>query len=207
MARLSGFHSLEAAASRPTSSGDLRALMRGTPGFLGVFPANAVPTLTRPGQSYIANVLGARWAGRKVGHWTAGAAVPASGPLKGVPVFFDSYGLAPGEERVLLGLPPWPKPLRDAMDRSARALGRAWVFSSFDYQGWRPDPLNADSCGSWAVLAARHHCDVFAPVFRELRKVPAEERNGVAVLLVNGHQTTPQGASVVDDPRVVARSR
>lgn len=170
-----GWREVELESRRPLSGDTLAAWMRGVPGFRGVFDADEAPVLTRPGDVAIANLLPRDAPPEAVGHWVA-YGVARSGPNKGAPVYFDSYGMAPGEENKFMGLPPG-SPVGEALEKASRILGRPVVVSGFPFQRFGPGSLSRDVCGDYAVLAARTGLDLQAPVFQALAELSPARRN------------------------------
>lgn len=117
-----------------TTSTQLNAVCRGTPGFRGVFAADQLPDDIRPGDSLIANYDTHDEDGT---HWVA-MRFPANAPAE----FFDSFGLAPDQADRLLERETH---FRQYLARHSAAAG-AWAWNRFDFQC-----LRDNTCGEFAA--------------------------------------------------------
>ena len=117
-----------------TDANQLLEVCKNIPSFLGVFAADELPDRVPPGASFIVNYDEHDMDGT---HWCA-ARFPQNGPAE----WFDSYGLPPDREDIILRR-------RTSFRQYLARHGGNWGFTwnKFDFQA-----LRANTCGEWAAL-------------------------------------------------------
>ena len=145
-----------------TSTQQLDNYRKNIPGFLGTFAADELPSASsikpRPGGSSLIVNYSPINDPKGGTHWVAFLRLKDANSKK--PFYFDSYGVSPDNDDLILNLNTDFRTFLKNCNASRLMDGFPYEWNKYDLQAYR-DVLNGSTCGEWSCWAVRNGPPVY----------------------------------------------